>query len=567
MTYNRPHNALPDEVLEELVRLVLYEGLSQQAASDVTGVPRSTIGYFIRRERYKTWWEQYDKKPHASATMKQPEQRRRHVGGKRFVFTCAQNNTYVHRKFFNSLQNFLNDTGAELMVGTTYYNQNGFQSTSELNRNDGEVWFDPLIREFIQPNPHQVEVTENLLWLAELNILPTAVNPLSGFHNYTKHESGIIPHVKVCLDSLPRHIDDPDRILYTTGAITYPNYIPKKAGQKAEFHHVFGAIYVEIDDDGDFFVRHLQAESDTGCFYDLNKYYTPDGVEDRTGESVTAINWGDLHIEVMDESVAQVSFGLGSRKLEDGVVVYYEEGLDSSILGVLKPEYQFFNDTADFTIRNHHNIRDPHFRFKMHTTKQDSVRQSLEGVAEAMAVMCKDWLTTVVVDSNHDQALVKWLKNEDYRTDPINAMFFLERQLDYYRALENNIDDYHVFGETMKSLNEYLDSKNIVFLHEGQKFRLHNIEFGYHGHNGPNGARGSAKAFTRIGVRVNKGHGHSAKIIEGCYEAGTCSRIPLPYSDGAPTSWNWSHIVTYANGKRTILTLKKDSKGNAKWRA
>jgi hypothetical protein len=59
----------------------------------------------------------------------------------------------------------------------------------------------------------------------------------------------------------------------TTGAVTMPNYIRKKAGIKATFHHVVGAVIVAVDSSGAFWCRHIQANSlKDGSFYDLDRF-------------------------------------------------------------------------------------------------------------------------------------------------------------------------------------------------------------------------------------------------------------------------------------------------------
>jgi hypothetical protein len=70
------------------------------------------------------------------------------------------------------------------------------------------------------------------------------------------------------MKSLPGLGQDNARFLYTTGAVTERNYVQKKAGQKAEFHHNYGALMVEVDKEGTPFVRQLAAD-DTGAFQDL----------------------------------------------------------------------------------------------------------------------------------------------------------------------------------------------------------------------------------------------------------------------------------------------------------
>ena len=87
------------------------------------------------------------------------------------------------------------------------------------------------------------------------------------------------------------------------------------------------------------------------------------------------------------------------------------------------------------------------------------------------------------------------------------------------------------------------------------------IECSMHGDLGPNGSRGTPLGLSKMGRRANTGHTHSAAIIDGLYVAGCMSRLSQDWNLG-PSSWSHSHIVTYPNGKRTIVTMF-----NGKWRA
>src|SRR3546814_337856 len=82
-----------------------------------------------------------------------------------------------------------------------------------------------------------------------------------------------------------------------------------------------------------------------------------------------------------------------------------------------------------------------------------------------------------------------------------------------------------------------------------------------HGHLGPNGARGGAAAFAKMGRKANVGHSHQAGIYDGIFTAGTSSNLDMGYNRG-PSSWSHSDVLTYKNGKRTIITH-----WNGKWRA
>lgn len=536
-----------DSDLLEMIRLLESEKLSCRAIAKQMNCGKSTVHDFLSKKTHKEFWENYSK--HADGQLR-PTKASSDVlenGKSGYVFTSAQNNTYVHRKFFESLVNYCLENNYQLVVSRYYYNMNGFQN----GQGNEDAWFDPVIEPYVVDE--LCHVAKNLVFCGNLNIIPTAVKPLSGLESYTGSASGIVPHAKMQVQSLARHIDDDPRIMYTTGAVTKIHYIQQKAGQKAEWDHVYGAVVAEIDKDGDWYVRQLCADEETGEFYDLDFLYTPYGSE-YVGR-VAAINWGDLHVEKIDPDVA---YGGMSIEVDDsnGYPKFKKVDNLESMLYTLNPMYQFFNDTADFSIRNHHNIKDPHFRFKMSSKGTDSVAESLKGVGEFLSLVTVPFAKSVVVESNHDLALTKWLKTADYKDDPTNAVFFLESQLAVYKAIQNEDENFHLLGHVLESLVPELKDKKVHWLFEGQSFKLEGIEFGFHGHNGPNGARGSINNLSKLGTKMNIGHSHSTNVISGAWQAGTSSKLKMGYNDNAPSSWSHSHIVTYLNGKRTIITMR-----------
>jgi hypothetical protein len=528
-----------DSTKVEILRLV-NENMSLRNIEKVVGVSRSAISKFLRKETHKDWWALNDK-PIASGSYLDHHTNIKKLDKKRYIVTSAQNNTFVHPGFLAALERMADDIDAQIIVGTYSYNTSGFQN---LQKGEGE-WFDPKIKDYILDEP--VQLAEGLMWLGELNILPTAVNPLSGLQSYSMGSSAIVPHAKVQLESLPTHKTDPVRMMYTTGSVTKRNYIQKKAGQKASFHHVFGALLVEIDDEGDWFVRQLIADSKTGNFQDLDTLYTSELKVNNA--QVEAINWGDIHVEKLDPSVANASF-FGNNNMLDA----------------LRPNYQFVHDGIDFESRNHHNIKDPYFRFKMHKNGKDNVRKNIEQFAQFLKQIDRTNTHTVVVESNHDLALKRWLKEADYKTDPENAIFFLECQLMLYKLIERGDDNGSLLGDVLyKVLNNDFHS-NATFLTQDDSFKIcdgsgNGIECGAHGHLGNNGSKGSILSYKQLGTRYNIGHSHAAGIKDGVYQAGVSATLDMGYNQGG-SSWSHSHIVTYPNGKRTIITIK-----NGKWRA
>ena len=478
------------------------------------------------------------KKPLAAGKKLAPDAQRKKLKGKKYVFTSAQNNTYVHEGFFAALQSYCKDNGAELIVSRFTYNKSGFQNSTKEDTND--LWYDPKIAPYVRDVP--LEVTKGLIFGGELDILPTAENPLSGFDNYFRSASGIIPHAKVAMKSQAGLKADGARFLYTTGAVTLRNYIQRKAGQKAEFHHVFGALVVEVDADGDFFVRQLTGNS-KGSFQDLTNKYNPDGTVERN-QTVEALNPGDIHIEKKDEAVHEATFGKGG------------------MLDVLKPKKVFIHDLFDFAARNHHNIKNPHFLAEQHFIDTSTVEDGIDKAAEFLSSIERPSSEVVVVESNHDKAYSRWLREADPRVDPVNAEFFHRSNAKIYNELAKKNDKFHVFEWAVR---EKAELKRTKFLMEDDSYLVckehGGIECGQHGHLGPNGSRGTPQNLKNLGRKINTGHTHSAGIIAGVYTAGVSAKLDMGYNKGA-SSWSHSHIVTYPNGKRTIVTLK-----NGKWRA
>lgn len=465
----------------------------------------------------------------------------------RYVLTSAQNNTKVNAKFLKNLIAFCNDVNARLMVSRFTYNKSSWSRKSvkpghgPTAEDLADLWYDRAIDEKHYVD-HRVELAPMLTFCGEINILPTAKRPLTGFETYVGRSSAIFPHAKIALTSVAGTADDKAKINYTTGTCTLRNYVQKRAGLQAEHHHTYGAVIVEVDADGDWFVRQINATQD-GSFYDLGTHVADETVTH--GHTIEGVNWGDLHTRAIDEDVAALAFE------------------ENGILDTLKPSYQFAHDIVDFNARNHHEIKNPHSMFKRFVLGGASVREEFEEVANLIQKIDRPWCKTIVVDSNHDNALDRWLTEADYRIDPENAVFFLERQLAKYKAYAQEQFDFHSVKEALRDIGV---PDSVEFLGPDDSFVICDdasggIECGMHGHNGPNGSRGSPLGLSRIGRRANTGHTHSATIIDGLYVAGTFTRLRLDYTKG-PSSWTHSFIVTYPNGKRTIITIF-----NGKWRA
>ena len=466
--------------------------------------------------------------------LKQPEK----LSGKKFVFTSAQNNTDVHKLFLKTLESYCKLNDAELIIGQFVYNKNGFQNGVSDSE---DIYYDMALTKYF--NTEQHKIADGLVWCGELNILPTAKNPCTGFETYTGTDSSIIPHAKIALESVATPMSEDCKFMYATGAVTMHNYIQKKAGQLAQAAHCYGALVVELDDSGEWFARQIQTDT-SGIFQDLNTLYFPDG---KTAYATPhAVNWGDIHAE----------------KSDFDVILACENMLDD-----VKPKFQLFHDTFDMQARNHHNRQGGHFLAKMYHSGNDSVRNDIIKASGVLQGFERDFCIGHVVESNHDLALESWLNANDYdfRKDPVNAGTYLALQSYIYDCLENGDTNINILEYALTSfIDVELDSIN--FLATDESMVLAGVECGMHGHIGCNGSRGSPQQFQKLNRPMNTGHTHTASIKGNVYTAGVTGSLDMGYNKGA-SSWSHSHIITYDNGFRTIVTMKNDGSGNYNFRA
>jgi hypothetical protein len=143
----------------------------------------------------------------------------------------------------------------------------------------------------------------------------------------------------------------------------------------------------------------------------------------------------------------------------------------------------------------------------------------------------------------------QWLDWADYRMDLKNAEIFLEAQLARLRGGP----DWRFLPWAMKRAHA---AEGIRFLNVDESFKVDNVQYGWHGHRGPNGARGTTQNLAKTNSKATKGHDHAATIRDGVFSAGV-SAMDQDYAQG-PGSWSESHVVAYENTKRAIITLHGD---------
>jgi hypothetical protein len=488
-------------------------------------------------DRALVTYRQYDPLPHTT---------------RRFIITSAQDETSIHEPFLDRLEEYAAWLGnTEILCAGFTYNKSMFDEDQgrRTAKRDNPLFFHERIRGYLVHD--QVQIGNGLIFCGEMNTLPTASNPLSGFETYTRDKWGVFPHAKQRLQTVATAKRKPTKHLLTTGAVTRENYVQKKAGIVAEFHHVIGAVIVELMPDGTTFARHISTELDgDGTFQDLDVIVSPAGITE--GNRIEALNPGDIHHEKLDPEVALTTFGYD---VKDRKCI----STKGTLLATLNPKFVFIHDLSDFSPRNHHNIKDPAFIFRNWRNGTDNVAYELEGCSRFLDAINGDDRQIVVVQSNHDNALLRWIKDSDWKTDPVNAQFYLETTTDYIRALAEGVEDPPIFESVLRDFSP-MGLAGIRFVSEDESFMIcGDIECAMHGHLGANGARGNPRQFTKMGSKSNTGHTHSPWMGDGAAVAGVSGLLDMGYNKGL-SSWDQSHIATYPNGRRCILTMR-----NGRW--
>ena len=475
-------------------------------------------------------------KPVAGGTLEAPENREVRVQPGNYFVTVAQNNSYVHEGLLASVLQWAVRNRGTVQVARISYNASAYgQPHENVVDEDAEgQWYDPAFAEFIVRSP--IRYADDLLCCVGMNISPSAVDPLSGLESYTKSSSGIFPHTKHEMRSMASVKGTPARMLYTTGACTMANYIPRKAGQKAEHHHVYGGLIVEVEADGNWFVRQVNASSD-GSFQDLDVIYRPHGWEENA--RIENLMPGDIHRR---------------KATEAGILdaIWAPGGM----VDVLRPASQSIEDLTDFAPRNHHNLESPYFMARQRTKGQESVEDEMAECAGFLRLASRPWSEVVVVESNHDQAFGKWLENAEGHRDAPNARYWHTWNARVFEGIETG-NEILPFEAAIRE--KAPDLERVRFLREDESYVVCSahggIECGLHGHRGTNGSRGTTKGYRVLGIRTNSGHTHTAGIWGGQFSAGVTGDLDMEYNKG-PSSWSHSHVVTYPNGKRCIVTMR-----------
>ena len=441
------------------------------------------------------------------------------------VITAAQNNTDVNQDFFQTLQAYCSKRKAKLVIIPI---KSGSEDKEE------PVWNVPS--EYLVSS--STMAANKLRILANLNILPSIDNPLSGLDNLSKGDSLIVGHTQLMYRTLAVNAIDSPAILCSTGVVTRPNYTQTKQGEKARFNHSYSAVVIEKNKE-EFHIRTLNSD-DTGGFYDISGYYK--GTTFSPLKEIEALVTGDEHAIFVSPEVQAATY----------------DNKDS-IVNTLKPKLIIRHDVIDCYSVSHHHKFDFFARYGKYHANNHKIEDELELTLEFIKKTTPKFAKNLIISSNHHDHLYRWLNEADPKFEPWNAKIYhqlMYLMLEKMALVDNSFvyeNPFELWVRTKKG------TENIEFIGRDDSIKILGIEISNHGDVGTNGSRGSLVQYSRLAYKQIIGHSHSPGINRGAYQVGTSSKLKLEYVKG-PSSWMNTHCIIYPNGKRQLLNII-----NGKW--
>jgi len=439
---------------------------------------------------------------------------------KRFVVTTAVTGCELDTAMYKSIRQYCSLNKAELLVLVASDPASNLDRGS-LGRIDKRLLNEAIVIEDTHLNSN--------IFLSTIKLSAKAIDPITGLGRLGQRDgSFIFASPKQRLKSSPVSNTKPPHFLMTTGAITVSdytssNYMSNKTAHIAEHDHVMGGLIIEIGDSDEYHFRQFQCDN-KGRFIDLGTRY--DG-KDTKEIQPEAFVLGDWHA---------------------GSTCAMSKGVWKTISKKLKPKMLIMHDLFDGRSINHHEEGNVDSKAKRAAKGHLNLSDELALVARDLEELSKWTDKVVVVKSNHDEFLKRFLQKGDFRNDPYNYKTFLQLALQY---VDSNGDPLKYGVEEVGKLDPSLHNK-VQWLVRDEDLRVAGIQLGAHGDKGANGSRGGLKSMEFAYGNSVSGHSHSPEIIRGSWQVGTSSVLKLGYNIG-PSSWLNTSCLVYPNGQRQLI--------------
>lgn len=440
----------------------------------------------------------------------------------KFVITTAVTGCGLYTKAYDSVKQYCKSNDAALLVLVASDPASNLDRGT-LGRIDKRLTGEAIVLEDTHLNSN--------IFLSTIKLSAKHVDPVTSLTRVGQREGSFIyASPKQRLKASPVSNIKMPHFLMTTGAITVPdyrstNYMSNRSAYIAEHDHVMGAIIVEIGDSDEYHFRQIQFD-DKGRFIDLGLQY--DGKNKGLKEiRPEAFVLGDWH----SGSTCPMAKEVWKQVCDD-----------------TKPKKLVLHDMFDGRSINHHEAHNIDSLAKRAAMGHLNLLDELKLVARDLEELDKWVDELVVVKSNHDEFLKRFLQKGNFADDPYNYKTFLKLALQF---VETSGDPLKFGVEELGELDGNV-AKNVRWLERDEDFIVSGIQLGAHGDKGANGARGGLKSMEKAYGNSVTGHSHSPEILRGAWQVGTSSKLKLSYNVG-PSSWLNTSCIVYPNGQRQLI--------------
>ena len=345
-----------------------------------------------------------------------------------------------------------------------------------------------------------------------VNIRSSCKRPLTNLEKLSDHYKLIVvSSAKQQCKILPYDTNETFKIAYSTGTISKFDYKNTLTAYVDMRFNKCGAVLLEFNDTLQRYLpRNIEIVNNE--IYDGDTIYYIDGDKVKTKKTtVDAMVLGDLHLPEEDFVSVMTSVAQINR---------------------YKPKNVLIGDWCSFNSINHHEAN-------RYLNKVMYYQQSLESeLSESIEKLNKlvdmtEDCDFLIIHSNHDEFLNKWLNSGEMVKDKTNAVIGCE-----------------LFSSLAKRENPYfyyeLNSR-IKFLKKGENYSVNGVVLSNHGHVGLCGSRANSMTYVKTYTKSVTGHTHSPKIEDSNYTVGTCSKINLTYTDHL-SNWAFANALVHKNG-------------------
>lgn len=447
---------------------------------------------------------------------------------KRFVITTAVSGQQAHSDFIRSINQYCKHNNAKLLI---------LPSHDPAHNKDNEIdwYFDTAILE-ADLVFEETQLNSNF-FISGIRVTAKQFNPITGLNELSQTKGSFIsasPKQFLEFDSVSAKKFPHARM--TSGACTLPNYSStlgnsQRTSYIAAFQHTIGAVIVEIVDDNIYHFRQIQAAAD-GSFCDLGIEYGPKKGRYLKGDEAPVLVMGDYHAGEHDNTAV---------------------GAWTEIIDQLGIQEVVFHDMFNGASINHHEETDIMLR-------AERIRKGLNSLETELTITSKEFdrilglksvKSAIVVKSNHDDFIDRWVRPFKFAKDPVNAEFGTLLAADIIRASKKGIR--LDFFKTALELNGPPQNMHkIKWLSADEDYVVGGIHLGAHGDRAANGSKGSLKGLAKSYPKCVVGHSHTPGIFKGAFQVGTTSLLRLGYNRG-PSSWVHCSCLVYKNGQRQLI--------------